>query len=212
MITSPEDYQKLLYRIQDENRQTVAILLPTDETIYDIDLDNRTIQAPEFLSVEKDHQSETIYFRFDRYYDNMDLTNTVCIIQYVNENAKNIDGLPAGGYAYPVPFYDVSHYEENNQVLIPWVIGGPATAAAGPITFAVKFYLLNNDGTKYLYELNTLPAKSKILHGMDVITEDNENFILPDSTVEMIYQQIDTIRKTQIVTWLDMYDNEQEEE
>ena len=184
MITAPEDYLTLLYRIQDENRQTVAILLPKDETIYDIDLDSRTIKAPEFLSVEKDHYSEVIYFRFDRYYDNMDLTNAVCVIQYINENAKNSDGLPAGGYAYPVPFYDVTHYKNENKVLIPWVIGGPATAAAGPITFAIKFYLLDEEGKHFIYDLNTLVSSSKVLHGMNVLPNDEDyNYPADDAPI-----------------------------
>ena len=43
MITSPEDYQKHLYEIQNNNFPTKAILLPTDETIYEVDLNKRTI-------------------------------------------------------------------------------------------------------------------------------------------------------------------------
>ena len=80
MITTPEEYIAKLYLIQNNNLPTVALLLPSDETIYNIDLNSRTIEAPEFLSTETDHFAETIYFKVDRYFDNMDSTKTICII------------------------------------------------------------------------------------------------------------------------------------
>lgn len=206
MITTPEEYIAKLYLIQNNNLPTVALLLPSDEAIYNVDLNSRAIEAPEFLSTETDHFAETIYFKVDRYFDNMDLTKTVCIIQYENENALNADGDPAGGFTYLVPFYDIEHFKEENKILIPWAIGGPATAAAGNITFAIRFYKYNADGTALTYNLNTLPATSKILHGMNVITEDNENFIIPDTTVGMIYQDIDTLRsQVDYLNWIDAY-------
>jgi hypothetical protein len=163
------------------------------------------IEAPADIGVDLDHNAETIYFKVDRYFDNMDLTKTVCIIQYENDSAVNADGDPAGGFVYLVPFYDIAHFEEENKILIPWAIGGPATAAAGNVTFAMRFYKFNADGTSLVYNLNTLPATSKILHGMNVITKDNENFVLADTTVEMIYQEIDMIRSGAILTWVDAF-------
>lgn len=210
MITTPEDYQKQLYQLQNNNLPTIAILLPTDETIYHIDLDTRTINVPEFLSVEKDHFAETVYFTVDRFFDNMDLTTTTCIIQYENKNAKNADGEPAGGFAYLVPFYDVKHFEEQNLILIPWCIGGPATAAAGDIVFSFCFYKLNADGSDFIYKLSTQPAMSKILHGMNVITQENENFIIPETTVEKIYEQINEIRSRAPLVWVDAFEETEE--
>ena len=204
MITSPEDYLKLLYQIQNDNRQTQAILLPKDETIYEIDLNTRTIQAPEFLSVEKDHVAETIYFKVDRYYDNMDLTNTVCLVQYVNENAKTNDNVPAEGFAYAVPFFDVDHFKDENKILFPWMIGGPATVAAGPVKFAVKFYLLDKEGQNFIYDLNTQPAISKILYGMDVINDNNENFVIPANIAEDLYQKIEELKGYHGTYWVDL--------
>ena len=66
MITTPADYLSLLYLIQDQNRQTIAITLPKDEKIYNIDLNSRAVEAPEFLSVEYDHNAETIYYRMQK--------------------------------------------------------------------------------------------------------------------------------------------------
>ena len=69
MITTPRDYYNLYHRIQSENAPSLAVLLPTDEKIYNVDLNARTVEAPEYLSVEKDHRAETIYFKVNRFYD-----------------------------------------------------------------------------------------------------------------------------------------------
>ena len=87
MITSPNDYESVLYQIQDLNRQ-YEIIQTGDDPIYDIDLNKRVIKAPEFLSVMTEHNAETIYFKMPRYYDHVDLARPdLClIIQYENAN------------------------------------------------------------------------------------------------------------------------------
>lgn len=77
MITDSKEYFRLLYRIQDENPPTVALLAPRYEPIIDIDLDTRTISTPEFLSINTDHRSETVYFKCARYYNEVDLFSNV---------------------------------------------------------------------------------------------------------------------------------------
>ena len=69
MITTPQDYYSKLHLIQDTNKPTIAVLLPSDEKTFNVNLSTRTIDAPEYLSVAKDHLAETIYFVMDRYYD-----------------------------------------------------------------------------------------------------------------------------------------------
>ena len=80
MITTPEEYLQFLHLIQNNNIWTEEILLPTNERIYEIDLNSRKIQAPEFLSVETDHRAETIYFKVNRHFDQYDLLNSVCLV------------------------------------------------------------------------------------------------------------------------------------
>jgi hypothetical protein len=211
MITTAEEYNKYKYLLSEHKNTPIAgIRLPSDETIYNIDLNKRTIEAPEFLSVTTDHYAETIYFKADRYFDNMDLTNTICVVQFVNENAKDEEGKPAGGYIYPVPFYDVDTIdpENKNKILIPWCIAGPATAAAGPITFSIRFYLLDSEKKDYLYNLSTMPAQSKILHGMDItkINDNNDNYHIFVNQYDDIISHINDI-KTNLETtiyWIDV--------
>lgn len=200
MITTGLEFQNHLYLIQSNNFPTKAILIPKEEQIYHIDLNARMIDAPEFLSTERDHLAETVYFRCARYFDNMDLANTVCVIQYVNKNATNADGAPDMGHIYPVPFYDVITFED--EIVFPWVIEGPATEAAGPVEFAIRFYLLDEANTRFIYSLNTQVAKSKVLYGMNISSEeDNENFVFP-TDYEILIQEIKRMKDAQNLTWL----------
>ena len=162
MITSPQDYYDHLWQIQNFNQPTLAVLLPKDEKIYEIDLNSRTVETPEFLSVETDHRAEIIYFVVDRFYDHFDLTNANCIIQYINKTSGR-----AGLYA--VPFYDIhtKSTPEKAKILFPWSIGGIATEAAGDVEYSICFYTLGPDKT-INYNLNTIPCTSKVLHGMTI--------------------------------------------
>ena len=182
MITSAEEYLSKQYLINSANIPTIALLLPSTEKIYNINLSTRMVEAPEYLSVLKDHYAETIYFKCDRYFDNMDLTDTVCLIQYQNKNTQD------PGHFFAVPFYDIDHFqkpgtkdEDRGKILIPWCISGSATAVAGPITFSFHFYKLDEQGSNnLLYGLNTLPANSKILYGLDIETTEEEELASSD--------------------------------
>ena len=165
MITTPEQYKEHLHLLKDQNAPSHAILNP-DEKIYKIDLDTRTIETPEFLSVLEDHRSEVIYFEVDRFFDYMDLAQMACVIQYINAAGK------AGLYA--VPFYDINTLAAQDKMILPWNISGLVTEAAGTIQFSFFFYSIeqkfieNKYEYQYNYRLNTQVAKSKILNGFTV--------------------------------------------
>ena len=80
MITNPNEYLAALAYIQDNNFPVQAVLVPASERTYEINLNTREVEAPKFISVEKDHKSETIYFKVDRFFDYMDLSQTACVI------------------------------------------------------------------------------------------------------------------------------------
>ena len=109
MIVSMDEYYKYLAYIQANNRPTIAVL-PSTEKVYDIDLKTRQIETPEYLSVEHDHKSETVYFKVDRFYDYMDLAQTTCIIQYIAADQK--------ARIYVVPFFDITTYVKEDKMLI----------------------------------------------------------------------------------------------
>lgn len=160
MITDSKEYYGLLYKIQDENPPSIAVLAPAYEPFIEIDWSTRTIHTPEFISVKSDHRSETVFFKMGRYYDCIDLSQTIGIIQYINALGE--------GRVYAIPFYDVDTCSDENMILFPWVIEGEATKAAGEIQFSIRFYKLDDSGTYLTYNLNTLPAKTKVLEGIDM--------------------------------------------
>ena len=150
-------YEDLLFDIQKnfEKNTQIAELLPSEDQIFDIDLNERTVNIPQFLSVRYDHNAEIIYFRCARYLDNMDLVNTTCVIEYINAEGK--PGL------YWVPYYDVSRYQQEEGdpeteipvVLIPWAIGQDVTKENGIVQFSFQFFKLSEDKLRFLYVLNT---------------------------------------------------------
>ena len=182
MISTFSEYYENLWRIQSENAPSTAVLIPQSETIYNIDLNKRTIETPEFLSVERDHNSETIFFLIDRFYDNVDLSTMTCVIQYINAKGE--------GRLYPVPFYDTLTYSKDNKILFPWCIEGEATKAAGDIQYSIRFYRINESGDAFVYNLNTLPTSSKILYGMNVL-DNNDDYYFTNQVIEDIYARLD---------------------
>lgn len=215
MITTQEEYNRLLYKIQDENAQTTAILLPSTERIFEIDLNSRKIEAPEFLSVAHDHRAETLYFVVDRYFDHWDLSKSTCVIQYINANNES--------YIYSPPYYDVETLgdEFENKMIIPWNISGAVTTYPGDVTFSFRFYhidpysvaqtYIDDNGnehipegeTKFVYNLETLPATSKVLYGIGTEILNEEYYEIAPSEVLNIYQKIDEINKRNVY-WIDV--------
>lgn len=162
MITSADEYLSALFKIHESgNIPSLAVLLPKSENIYNIDLDSRTVESPEFLSVTDDHVSETIYFLVDRFYENIDMSTTGCIIQYINANNE--------GRIYAVPFYDIETYHASNKMLIPWCIEGEATKAAGDVTYSIRFFKVDKTGQYIVFNLNTIPTTSTIKAGINIL-------------------------------------------
>ena len=199
MVTNSQEYAEKLWQIQANNPPTKAILLPGDETIYEVDLNARTIAVPKFLSVAKDHQAETIYFQFDRFYDRIDLTTKCCVIQYVNAAGDS--------YIYPVPYYDVQTLSEERKVIIPWCIQGAATEEAGTVKFAISFYSVDIDH-KINYCLNTLVASGEILNGQntDDLSDYTESQVTLDSSLLELLQSLEALANSHelAVYWLDV--------
>lgn len=199
MVTQPRDYEEKLWQLQSNAPTTKAILLPSDEEIYEVNLDTRVISVPKFLSVEKDHQAETLYFQFDRFYDHMDLTTKCCVIQYTNAKGDS--------YLYPVPFYDVETLGHKGKVIIPWCIQGAATEAAGIVKFAISFYSVDLNH-KINYCLNTLIASGEILNGQNTedLSDYTESQVTLDSSLLELLQSLEALANSHelAVYWIDV--------
>lgn len=173
MIVSPQEYNSLLHRLMDPNEFTSMLRIPEDEPIYEIDLNKRLIAAPEFLSVEEDHNSEIIWFKTDRFYDNIDLYNGTCWIQYKNADQEE--------YFYAAPIVVGVEEYGSEKILIPWAISKEVAKKTGVIQFSFQFFKLSEDGLRFHYILNTQVAKSKILAGLRV---DPSAFLDDDNITE----------------------------
>ena len=235
MITSPEEYVKYLWGIEewrpkvddngnpilDENGEPVmeltnpynnqpilSVILPSDERTFEVDLNSRTISVPTFLSVSKDHRAETIYFLVDRYYEYKDLSQTSCLIEFINAEGE-------GGY-YVVPFYDITSYpyyidDDGNaheaKMLIPWCIEGTATKGSGPVQFAIRFYQLDEENKSFIYNLRTQIATAQVLQGMDETSlEAGLDVDLMANLLEQINYKLDQADSTIYWTDLPKYD------
>lgn len=219
MITTPEEYLKYLWGIEstDEednpinpynNKPILSVILPSDEKTFDVDLDSREISVPTFLSVSKDHRAETIYFLVDRYYDYKDLSETSCMIEFINAEGE-------GGF-YPVPFYDITsypmYYDEDNlmheaKMLIPWCIEGVATKGSGQVQFAIRFYELDSANQKFVYNLRTKIATAEVLEGMNESELDaGLTADLQANLIQQFNSKIDSAVTT--IYWTDLPDTE----
>lgn len=203
------NYKSLLYEINNAamaSSNIDAIVVPSNKQLYNIDLNTREVEAPEVLSIQSEHYAETVYFLVDRYYDNMDLAQTNCVVQYTTGEKS---------YVYAVPFCDFTTYE--NKLIIPWSISISATELSGTIKFFLRFYLIadesiyNQDGTynpegaQFSYSLSTLVATSKVLKTLpqEDFTAEDADFHIPERFFELI-NHMNELTDNATVYWTDV--------
>ncbi len=208
MIVSPQEYNSLIHRLVDPNEFSAFFRIPEEEPIHEIDLSQRLIHAPEFLSVEEDHNSEVIWFMVDRFYDNIDLYESSCWIQYINANGEE--------YFYAAPLLVGVEKYGNEKVLIPWAISKEVAKKTGIIQFSFQFFKLSEDNLKFLYVLNTQVAKSRILTGLRVDPtaflddeDSNESSAIPErewlaSELYRLREAYETLSKDYDLLWLEV--------
>jgi hypothetical protein len=202
MVTTAQEYFANLDLLQNVNQPAFA-LLPSAENVYHIDVNTRTIAAPQFLSIEKDYKSETIYFAIDRYVNYMDLSQTCCVIQYNNANTQE------GTRFYPVPFYDVYKMAYADKIVFPWCLDAHVTGTPGTVEFSIRFFKIGetlnerNEAVKvFTYNLNTLPAKSEVLSGFkEQQMSELDEYYLKSTQYDELIAAIAQINYLQKLRW-----------
>lgn len=193
MVVTAEEYNKNLSLLLNANAPIFA-QLPAVENIYNIDAATREIDSPDYISVERDHKSETLYFAIDRYVGYMDLASTSCIITYRNEEAK------IAKY-YCVPFYDIYTFSKEKKMLVPWCIDAAVAAKAGNVTYSFQFFKIsdtndeNGQPIKVIsYSLNTQPGSSRIKQGMEIDEKEMDtSYLLKATQYQELKSNIDML-------------------
>ena len=202
MIITAEEYFSKLHLIHNENAPQFA-RLPSADNVYHINAKTREINAPESLGIERDHRAKTIYFAIDQRVDYMDLSQTCCVIQFINNATK----LSAN---YIVPFYDIYTCAADGKMLIPWSLDATALSAAGTVDFAIHFYKVGNkvdiengiNEKVITYSLNTVPARSKVLPGLNIKKANQDSdYLLKTSQYDELVSEINRISNYQQLYW-----------
>ena len=211
MIVTPQEYNSLLHQLADPNNnfydetaqevyRKAYIRIPKDEQIYNINLNSREVEAPSFVGIETDESAEIIWFKLDRYHDDLDLYNGACWIQYINADKQK--------FFWYAPMQIQGEQHGKDSILIPWVISNNVAAKAGQIEFNFQFfgtYTKEKDETKFSYVLNTIPAKTKVLKGLsDVKHEDDaiQQFTLNE--LQRLENMIDGMSKDFNLYWIEV--------
>ena len=153
-----------------------------DEELFEIDLNTRMIKGPEWLSLKEDHESQLLYFSVDRFYDNIDLSNAVCVIQYETIHKDTKEKYKG---VYFVPLYDLLTLADEEKMILVWQIKNSVSQSATSVKYNFRFYKLDSEGF-LIYNLNTLPATSKIL---DTLSSKDLN-VPEDSTLASEIEEI----------------------
>lgn len=202
MVTGSEEYQRFLASIAESyNPPSIRMRIPTDEPVYEVNLDTRVISTPSFLGVEADHEAELIYFEMDRFFDSVDLSTCIGLVQF--RNAKNEE------YYYVIPYYDV--VSKTGKLIFAWDIQSPATKYGGSVQFSFKFFRIDTASGELLYELNTLVAKTRVLVGWANKNGANHNYntisaedILVNNDFLQKLAQLEQIQKNLSIYWIDV--------
>lgn len=118
-------------------------IIPFGENDFAIDANSRKIGVPqEFarngVGVEGDHFVESLYFTIDRYFDTTDFaqSNIMAIVEWIN----------AKGEKCYSPAWTKILSDDDEKLIIGWVLTDKATEKAGIVKFSIRLYSLDEDG------------------------------------------------------------------
>lgn len=206
MIT-PEIYNSQLEQLKNLQNSTRIPISNIEEPVFNVDLNTREIEVPKNfkdLAVFTDHKAETIWFSVNRYFDGVDLYKKNIAVQFIN--ALGEEGLDV------VSVYDSDNEKhafisddnpkiDENELLIAWKLDYSVTKASGPVSFSLRFFEVDENGSTTLtYNLGTRQATVNILSGL-YVTENAANPALPKTKIEELVDKIyEAYQRDQIYT------------
>ena len=128
---------------KDKSISDKLLILPLDENDFSIDANSRKITIPASFSrngvgVAGDHFVETLYFTVDRYFDTIDFAS--------DEIKAIVEWQNADGEKYYSPAWTKVLDDDEEKVIIGWVLTDKATSKAGTIKFSVRLFTLDTSG------------------------------------------------------------------
>lgn len=158
------EYFSLLSTLALIHPQFARLPLDSDELMFDIDLNKRSISIPsgdKVYAVVGDHVAETIYFKCPRYFDAVDLADDAIKI-IIQTTSINKDGT-SKNYIFDAIYKDIDSISDN--IVFGWPIANYITESVNAINFSIRFYSGGDTGLSY--SLGTQPATIKVLNGFD---------------------------------------------
>ena len=202
-------YYQLLRGIQETTRAIEVMEDLASINLFTVDLDAREIIAPPdylgFVGVAGEHESETITFKVDRYYENIDLANMTIVVEYINADGE--------GRVVPILTRDFQTFE--NQIMFDWILDSEITKKAGKVQFDIRFYMVGDaedpvtQNRGLVYSLRTKPFESTILPTLPLNTDEfyeEYSEILADEFTSLIgaVRALDSKIDNKELLWVDV--------
>lgn len=180
-ISSLEEYFKVfrdiveVAEIQQKNLYYYT-RLPLDEEFFEIDLNSRQINIPTSfkksgIAIQHDNMAEVVYFKTDRFFENIDLSQTLIFIQWEAPNGnKSLSSA-----------VDLDIHTIQEKIIFGWPIAKTMTTSSGSLKFSVIFIdkkVLQDGNLKFdkaNYRLGTLTNYININPGLNLIIDENIN-------------------------------------
>ena len=154
-ITSLNSYYGHMKTFYD-NQAYKFIMMPLEsvgEEVFKINLNERKIEVPKLFAtvggVQADQMAELITFSADRFFDYMDLANTLIFVQWQ---------LPDEGKTTGATQILIKDIGADGKLRFAWPLHKGLTKYSGDLRFSVRFFCLN-DEQELAYALNTLDEK-----------------------------------------------------
>jgi len=128
-----------------------------------VDLTSRVITVPEelkYIGVETDNNSEKVWFKVPRYFDEPDVQGQGDLFSKVAQ----VHFLNAGG-SYGVYTITETKDNEDGTISLAWLIGKDVTEFSGDVKFQLVFTLFDNGNN--VYKLSTTPATLVVRAGIN---------------------------------------------
>ena len=162
------------------------IIDPENEPVFNVDLNTREIDVPSALrqiGVVGDHNAETIWFAFDRYFDGEDLKTKAVGIQF--RDALGTLAMRQADYRQ-----DIVDSSNKQVLLIGWRVPFDITHTSGQATLSLRFYTVTD--TDCVYSLGTENAQVYIGDSL-YVTDEDENINPPRDSLSQLVSRIEEL-------------------